>query len=618
MTALRKYLPRLTFWRAVLAVIFAFGVVATLQRFGQGLGAATNLSNEFPWGLWIGFDVMVGVGLAAGGFTVAATVHLFHIEKYEPIARPAVLTAFLGYALVGVGILFDIGLPWHIYHPIIMWNPHSVMFEVAWCVMLYLTVLGLEFSPAVFEALKWKFPLKLVHKVYVPLVVAGVLLSMMHQSSLGTLYVIMPDKLHGLWYTPWMPVFFFITAAAAGLAMTIVESYLSHRAFGHQLEDDLLDGMSRVIVVILAVFSVWKFQDMSTRGNLGLAFQYTNESVMFWGEMGMGILLPMAMLALPKLRQDRTWRFVAALLVVMGLIVNRLNVAITGMARSSGVDYYPTWQEVAITLSLVGAGIAAFGIAAKYLEVFPKSEMAHALPPTSVPALGVRGLPTAQVWSTAALWLLLAVGVGLMIAAPQLDARPAKAKPAVVVHAKVAVPATVQDLKLPNDFTFPQGKGKDGEASPGKVTFVHARHVDVAAPNCMACHKTGYRLTQANSRFAEASGKSMHETCGACHDGKKVATSVKTDCNACHQMELPKDYTYPQGTDSEGKVTFSHEKHVNVAKQKCAQCHDKPFAKAKSDGPLAAGKMHESCGTCHDGQKVKTSVESDCDACHVQ
>ena len=224
------------FWKAVFIGLVAVGAYATFVRFAKGLGASTNLSDQFPWGLWIGFDILVGVGLAAGGFVIAATVHIFQLKQYSAISRPAILTAFLGYLLVIVALLFDLGRPYRIWHPIVMGNPHSVMFEVAICVMLYTAVLALEFSPLLFTRLGMTVPLKIVRGIYIPLVIVGVLLSTLHQSSLGTLYVIVPDKLHGLWYSPLLPVFFFLSAIAGGLAMTIFESFMSYRAFGKRLE----------------------------------------------------------------------------------------------------------------------------------------------------------------------------------------------------------------------------------------------------------------------------------------------------------------------------------------------------------------------------------------------
>ena len=187
-------LPKLTFWRTVLVVILAAGFYSTVLRFMRGLGAATNLSDQFPWGIWIGFDVLCGVGMAAGGFTLAATVYVFHLERFHAVLRPSILTAFLGYALVAVALLFDLGKPYNIWHPLVMWNPHSVMFEVAWCVMLYLTVLALEFSPAVLERFRLHTPLRIVKAITIPLVILGVLLSTLHQSSLGSLFLIVPKS----------------------------------------------------------------------------------------------------------------------------------------------------------------------------------------------------------------------------------------------------------------------------------------------------------------------------------------------------------------------------------------------------------------------------------------
>ena len=165
--------PKITVWRAIFAAIMLSGLYATYLRIVYGLGGATNLSDQFPWGLWIAFDIMCGVGLAAGGFTLVAIVHIFNIERYKPILRPAILTAFLGYSLVVVALLYDLGRPDRLWHPLVMWNPHSVMFEVAWCVMLYTTVLFLEFLPVVFEKFGWHKPLAWIHNISVPLMIAG-------------------------------------------------------------------------------------------------------------------------------------------------------------------------------------------------------------------------------------------------------------------------------------------------------------------------------------------------------------------------------------------------------------------------------------------------------------
>jgi Ni/Fe-hydrogenase subunit HybB-like protein len=376
---MKKFLGVLTFWRAVLMVLLALGLYATYVRFTQGLGAATNLSDQFPWGLWIGFDILCGVGLAAGGFTLCAIVYIFNIKAFKPIVRPAVLTAFLGYLLVIFALLYDLGRPYRIWHAIIMWNPHSVMFEVAWCVMLYTLVLALEFSPVLFEGLGWMKAVRFMRAITIPLVIVGVILSTLHQSSLGSLYLIVPEKLHPLWYSSLLPVFFFISAIGVGCAMVIFESFMSSRAFRRQIELPLLSQLGRVIVVILMVYTVMKVQDLLHRGALLAVFTPSLETALYWVEMGVGVLLPMALLAIPKVRLNQTGLFVAALLVVLGFVLNRMNVSITGMEGWAKAGYFPSWMEISVTTMIVALGFVAFAVAARYLPVFPKVEEAEAV-----------------------------------------------------------------------------------------------------------------------------------------------------------------------------------------------------------------------------------------------
>ena len=528
-----RVLGPLTFWKAFLIAILALGLYTTVIRFSQGLGAVTHLSDKFPWGLWIGFDMLVGVGLAAGGFVIAATVHVFHIHKYEEIARPTILTAFLGYLLVIVALLFDLGQPWRIWHPIILWNPHSVMFEVGWCVMLYTTVLALEFSPLVFERFGLRFPLKIVRAMYIPLVILGVLLSTMHQSSLGTLYVIAPEKLHGLWYTPILPIFFFISAVAGGLAMTIFESFMSWRAFGKRLEADLLRGLGRVIVVTLGVYTLWRFEDLYLRGNLHLAFEVTPEAVMFWGEIGLGAILPMVLLASRRVRHNEQGLFFAAMLAIMGFIVNRMNVAITGMTASSGTTYVPSWMEFAVTMSIVGAGFALFALAVKFLPVFPEPTGEVGVHAQQSAAAGRPAFPRIAIDRRvlAGLWTLLfggvlAVGYALAVNGKE----PTKRAPEPPEHPAAVIPG---DFAVPADFVFPSGS-----ESPGPVTFRHASHVTPDSRACTTCHASMFRIEQAGEPVSGAlTYERIHEgdLCASCHDGEH-AFAVDDDCSNCHAM----------------------------------------------------------------------------------
>lgn len=364
---------RSVFWRVVALAILAAGAYATFIRFTRGLGGATNLGDHYPWGLWIGFDILCGVGLAAGGFAITTAVYILHLEKLRPIVRPTVLTAFLGYLLVVFALMFDLGRPWNIWRAIIWWNPHSVMFEVAWCVMLYSTVLALEFSPVVFERLKWKRAVAAAHRTVVPLVGLGFLLSTLHQSSLGSLYLILPTKLHPLWYSPLLPLLFWLSAIAAGLGMVIFESGMSARAFGRALEFGLLQGVARVMALFLGVLLVVRFVDLGWRQSLPYAFRFSGpgsyESAMFWLETAL-LAVPAALVVWPRIRGNPQALFASACMVVGGFLVNRLNVSTTGLDASSGVRYFPSWMEIAVTLSVVVAGLIVFRLAVKYLPIF--------------------------------------------------------------------------------------------------------------------------------------------------------------------------------------------------------------------------------------------------------
>lgn len=353
-----------------LGLLWMVGAGVTVARFVWGLGAVTALSDRFPWGLWIGFDVLCGVALAAGGFVIAGAVYVFNLQKYHPVVRPAVLTAFLGYLLVVAALLFDLGRPYRIWHPIIYWQHHSVMFEVAWCVTLYTSVLALEFSPLVLERFRLTWALRIVKAVTVPLVIAGVVLSTLHQSSLGSLYLIVPEKLYPLWYSPLLPVFFFVSAIAAGLAMVIVESNISSRAFKRSLESDILADLGKGAAWVLALYAVLKFGDLLARGAWPLLLVANAQSALFWIEMNLGVVLPAGLLATRRVREDPSRLFRAACLVVGGVVLNRLNVSLVGMLFYTGPVYVPSWMEIVVTLTLISLGVVAFGLAAKYLPVF--------------------------------------------------------------------------------------------------------------------------------------------------------------------------------------------------------------------------------------------------------
>jgi Ni/Fe-hydrogenase subunit HybB-like protein len=276
--------------------------------------------------------------------------------------------------LVCIALMYDLGRPYRIWHPLVMRNPHSVMFEVAYCVMLYTTVLGLEFSPIVLERFNLEKPLKIVRAALIPLIILGVILSTLHQSSLGTLYLIMPEKLHPFWYSPLLPVFFFISAIAVGLAMTIFESSMSSKHFGRQLELPILQELGRVLVVVLCVYAILRLEDLLHRGVLKLTLQPGYEMYLFWLEILLSVIAPLLLLSQKNIRTSAHGLYLAAVLVVLGFITNRLNVSITGLESAAGMHYIPKGTEIAVTGAIIAAGFALFGLATKYLPIFPAEE----------------------------------------------------------------------------------------------------------------------------------------------------------------------------------------------------------------------------------------------------
>lgn len=383
---------RLSFWRVVFGIIVIAGIYSTVLRFTRGLGAATHLSDAFPWGLWIGFDLLCGVGLAAGGFTMAAVVHIFNVEKFKPVIRPAILTAFLGYILVILALLIDVGRPWFMWHPIIMWNPHSVMFEVAWCVMLYTMVLAVEFSPVVLERLRWKKALRAVRASLPFFVVAGVLLSTLHQSSLGSLYLIVPNKLYPLWWSPMLPILFWLSALAIGCCMVILESFLSQQAFGHPVSNEVREGLASMALILLIPYFLLRILDLLQRGALPLAFLPNVEGRLFLLEMLLGSIIPIGLLMIRRIRRAPSGQVTVAVLAILGFVLHRLNVSVTGMESTIRSGYFPKWTEVAVTMMIVAIGFGLFGLAGRFLPLFDhKTPTTH--PPLLEPAkeVGTKG-----------------------------------------------------------------------------------------------------------------------------------------------------------------------------------------------------------------------------------
>lgn len=356
--------PNKTFWtpaNILTAIILAIGLVLTIKRFTMGIGSVTNLSDDNPWGIWIGFDLLCGVALAAGGYTTTAAVYLFGMKKYQSAIRPAITTAFLGYAFVVIALLYDLGRYYRLPYPLTIYpGPTSFLFEVGLCVALYLTVLAIEFSPAIWEVLRWKRLRYYAHSLTLALTIFGVVLSTLHQSSLGGLYLIAPSKLHPLWYSPYLTLFFFVSSIPAGLSMVIFEGGLSHKFLQHKMDDQHLAeasgvtlGFSKAAAVVLFAYFNLKWIGVALDNN----WQHLASG---WGawflvEMFGFVLVPCLMYAMAAREKNEKLAFWASIVTILGIMLNRLNVSLIAFNWQLPAEarYLPSWEEIFITVFII-------------------------------------------------------------------------------------------------------------------------------------------------------------------------------------------------------------------------------------------------------------------------
>ena len=364
----------------ILIVLMSIAFVVAMIRYIFGIGAISDLSYSYPWGFWISFDLFTGVVISSGGFLMAGSVYILDMEEFKPLLRPSILTAFLGYVMVAVALLVDLGQPLRIWYMMIHWNHTSVLLEIGICVMSYLTVLAIEFAPVALEGLKLQKWAHLIHKYIMPFVILGVVLSTLHQSSLGSLLLIQPAKLHPLWWTSILPIMFFVSAISVGLAMIIFESSLSSRYFQLGLETHLLEKLAKAIPVVLIIYGLLKFGELAFVGDLRYLFTSGIMNILFWAEILIGVVTPIIWFSIKKNRQSPNSLLAGAIIVLLGMILNRFNVSWFAVKHPdpmfylptfmSNVDYFPTLPEVAVSIGIFSAGILAFGLATKYLPVF--------------------------------------------------------------------------------------------------------------------------------------------------------------------------------------------------------------------------------------------------------
>ncbi len=581
---------RLRVVKTTLWMLAGLAAGVTVVRFTRGLGATTALSDATPWGLWVGFDVMGGVALAAGGFVVAALAHIFHRERYHHAVRPAVLTALLGYGAVVVGLLYDLGLPWNIWHLTIFWNPHSPLFEVGWCVMLYLTVLVLEFAPVLLERTPFQHLYRTLLRLQLPLIVIGIALSTLHQSSLGTLILIMPFRVPELWYTAWLPELFFVTAICLGLSMAICESLVTSWLYKREPEQDMVAGFARIAAVALALQLVFRLGDLAARGVLARAWSVGREARLFQIELLLSSLLPLALFSSRRMRARPGAMFVAASASVAGFLLYRIDASGLAHVAFTGSSYFPSWTEFVVSLGIVaGAGLVFLAIEERFPVdpgAFDGARSLRGLQLFELPRLGGlrvwaggEGLGTRRAYSVA-FTLALAVALAFTPWQPRLQASP-------VTRARGG------DLLR---VGYPTGT----------VRFPHAAHVerlgktecgvchhankpgDTGTP-CSECHRDLYLPTTVFEHAPHVTALGGNRACVNCHPADRPMTAkVERPCSECHRTPAPASAALTRYASPEAPG-------LRVAAHRlCIGCHAREAARLSPPRPDLPR-----CATCH-------------------
>ena len=578
--------------KLVLWMLVGLAAAVATARFIFGLGAVTHLSDATPWGLWIGFDVMSGVALAAGGFIVTATVYIFRLEKFHSIVRPAVLTAFLGYIAVVVGLFFDLGLPWNIWHMVIYWNPHSPLFEVGWCVMLYLTVLSLEFFPVPAEEFSALARLRrFLVKLRLPLVILGIALSTLHQSSLGSLFLIMPYRLHPLWYSPILPVLFFVSAVGLGLMMVVCESHFTAYAYRRKPETGLLAPLGSAARWVLILYLALRFGDLALRGQLYHLAGGEWQVKVFWLEIALMAILPLALLSTPQFRRQGSWQWATAALAVSGVVLNRIDVGgLVGLSRGNRL-YVPEWTEVAVSVGIVAAATLVFLFMIEHFKVWEERPTDPEAEPRKLPEFrGVDstwlGVPRIAARTKYSLAFIVTTAAGfLFLGNPRAASLGIAPTP---VHRARGGEVLYIDANLSGyGVTFYHQREIDRNG--GKQSCVICHHMNLPRDQnsgCYECHRDMYLSSDSFRHDWHASPTGARLACMECHaKGQARSREGVKSCASCHKDLIPpaatikiKNYTAVAYVDAMHELCIGC--HAKIAKEKnkpevarCAECH---------------------------------------------
>ncbi len=622
-----------------------FGLVAAVFRLWFGLGATTNLSDMAPWGLWKILNMVAGVAISTSGFTVGFLVYVLRLERFRPFVKPAILIAFLGYGCSCLALLFDIGLPHRFWHPIFMWNINSFLFEVFWCVLLYFTVTAIELAPTIFEKLKAEKAVKILHRIAFVVVVTGISLSSLHHSSLGSLFLVTPQRLHALWYSPWLPLFFIISAMGSGLMFAVFVKLLwswwydrksvfgtitmknipllgnvngidalSKRTEGSQFA--MVRNLASVAAGILSVYLLLKIIDLFIHGAWEALIAGTWESWLYTFELLITAVLPVTLLIVSRTRRSPAAIGAAAFSASIGLALNRLDAGIFGYFRDTEVIYFPSLAEWALGLGVIAAAALVFFFVAENLPIFSEN------PPAVRSRAGIFRQPFGtlhQIWNMVFMDSLHRVSLIAVFSLPiafilmyppyfENGDSGKQIKPSLGSDTERTV------LKIDGNrqgiatvFAHADHQKRMGDS----LSCVNCHHVSV--PNdrstpCSECHRLMNDSTiifnhDAHKEYvAEKESLSgffpANNSCVECHpaNSPKTAENAK-GCLECHRQDMLPKNAIDQEIDLTMAVSFREAMH-----QTCIECHTREKEKAENE-------MLDNCGTCHSSLKYREISE---------
>ncbi len=603
--------PFFTFGTVTLLVLMGVGFAFGITRLLLGLGSVTNLDDHNPWGIWISFDVACGVALAAGGFSTAALVDIFGRRKYQALLRPAILTAFLGYLWVAIALSFDLGRYWNIWRPLFNWQGNSVLFEVGMCVTAYLVILTVEMSPSILEGLKARIdagergaallrrverPILALYagiRIVLPLfVLAGVVLSFMHQSALGTLVLIAPSKLSALWNTPILPALFLLSAIMVGFPMVVLESIYANISFGRNPEMELLTPLARIIPWFIGLYGIVKIGDLAVRFPQISFVEHPASTTSLFVEILLGIVAPFLLFLIKAVRRSMGWLFLAVALVIFGVVLNRINVFLVGYNPPYSLKaYFPSVGEIAMTVAIVSSILFCYRFFVTFCPILPghvsateeqlallREDRAKTVDPfwTWV----IRGAAIALLLGFVALYNLVHFNAVQATVRTVEEIRRVRTAPAVFAQAVSggAYPERPEDYKNFYLLNSEALNAKSDDYEP--VGFAHRIHDEITGGDCGACHH----------RYAGAAGDRVGDDIGELHASMDI--KLGGACSSCH------------------------DDMADNPPQSCRRCHGLPNEPDSPSRIGLKGAYHRQCIGCHERQLKPAPAPTECASCH--